>query len=368
CGEEEATPAPTAAPTAGPSGTTTAAPTTAPTVQQEAKVVTWKIQGCVPAGMIYHTTLEAFAKRVEEASGGRMKLEVYPAGAVVKTMEGLTGVSKGIIQANYAYSALWMGKIPAAPLLCSVPCDLNDVDMYLWLTKGGGMDLYQEMYDTNNFNVKVFLAGIVGIQNFQWTNDPIATIDDMKGVKLRMMPPMGDVLKENGMSVAFLSAAEIMPALERGVIDGAEFASSAFDYSAGYHEVCKYHTVPGIHQPSSVLEITVNKDAWNDLPTDLQYIWQNCCDAHIWECWGMENWANLDAEEAFIENGNVAVQLTPETIATLTDWTAKYFDEKSAEDPFFAKVRKSQVEFGKRWYPFRATAFVPYDALMKWGQ
>ncbi|GAI98439.1 unnamed protein product, partial [marine sediment metagenome] len=154
--------------------------------------------------------------------------------------------------------------------------------------------------------------------------------------------------------------AEILPDLERGVIDAAEYASSAFDYSAGYHEVCKYYMVPGVHQPTSVIEVLINKNSWNALPDDLKSVWEHCCYAHIWEVSAYENYKNFEAEKKFKEHGNVQIVMTPETIATLIKWSNDYLDELAEGDEFFAKVRESQKAWEKGWYPYRNATLVPH--------
>ena len=324
------------------------------------KVYTFKIQGFVPAGMLYHDTLLMFTENLEKASNGRIKFEVFPAGAICPPFEALDAVNNGVLDVSYANGSQWIGKIPAAGLFTSVAGGFNDVDFYMWFTQYGGMELYQKSYDINNYNVKVFPCGISPMQNFMWSKKPIRSLEDMKGVKMRMMPYMGDVLKEHGFSVAFLPPAEILPSLERGVIDSAEYASSAFDLSAGYYEVCKYYMVPGVHQPSSIIEMLINKDKWNALPEDLKTIWKTCASAHIWELFAYENKKVLEAEEIFKENGNVKIQMDQDTVDQLNKWSTEYMDKLAEKDELFAEVLASQKEFASVWYPYRKNAVIPH--------
>ncbi len=122
------------------------------------KVIKWKVQGFVPAGMLYHETLERLAAKVEEASGGRLVFEVHPAGSLVPPFEGIKAVSDGVYQANFGYSAQWVGKIPVAPLFSAAPGGFNALGMQMWLNEGGGAELWQEVYDEAGFNVKILIA------------------------------------------------------------------------------------------------------------------------------------------------------------------------------------------------------------------
>ena len=234
------------------------------------KVIKWKVQGFVPAGMLYHETLERLAAKVEETSGGRLIFEVHPAGALVPPFEGIKAVSDGVYHANFGYSAKWVGKIPVAPLFTAGPGGFNALGMQMWLNEGGGAKLWQEVYEEAGFNVKVLVAAPIAMENLMWAKKPIRKIEDFKGLKMRMMPLMGDVLQKHGMSVIFVPGGEIMPNLNRGVLDAAEYSIPAFDKTLGIWEVCKYVVLPGIHQPASQLELVVNKKAYEALSADLK--------------------------------------------------------------------------------------------------
>jgi TRAP-type mannitol/chloroaromatic compound transport system substrate-binding protein len=324
------------------------------------KVIKWKVQGFVPAGMLYHDNIVMLGKEVEKATQGRLVFEVYPAGALVPPFEGLKAVSDGVYQANYGYAAQWVGKIQVSPLFCAGPGGLNVIDMMAWQNHGGGYKLWQEMYDRYGFNVKIFMTGPISMENFMWSKKPLRKLEDFKGIKMRMMPLMGDVLQKHGMSVVFLPAGEIMPSLQRNVIDAAEYSIPAFDKTLGIWEICKYVMLPGIHQPASATELLVNKKAWEALPDDLKLILDAVIgkfrlDNYLW----MED-KNLDAIDFYKEKGIEIVTMDPETVKTMTDWAWEYLDELAAKDEFFAKVWNSQKAFGKRWWPYNKTYNLPH--------
>jgi len=324
------------------------------------KAIKWKVQGFVPAGMLYHDTLVRLADEVKKATNGRLVWEVFPAGALVPPFEGLKAVSDGVYDANYGYGGQWVGKIPVAPLFCSVPGGFNAMDMQMWLNEGGGKELYQEMYDTYKFNVKVLVSDPISMENFMWAKKPIKKIEDLKGLKMRMMPLMGDVLSEHGMSVIFVPGGEIMPNLQRGVLDAAEYSISAFDKTLGIWEVCKYVMLPGIHQPCSQIELLINKKSYDALPGDLKAQLDVAVGKMRLDNWLWTEKKNMEAMEFFKEKGITVVEMDPEAVKTLVKWAHEYLDKRAAKDPFFAKVWESQKAFGAKWYPFSNAYYLPH--------
>jgi TRAP-type mannitol/chloroaromatic compound transport system substrate-binding protein len=324
------------------------------------KPIKWKVQGFVPSGMLYHDNIVMLADEIKKVTNGRLIWEVFPAGALVPPFEGVKAVSDGVYQANYGYSAQWVGKMPVAPLFSAAPGGFNTLGMMMWESQGGGYELWQEMYDRAGFNVKLFMTGPISMESFMWSKKPLRKIEDFKGLKLRMMPLMGDVLAKHGFSTVFMPGGEIMPNLQRGVITAAEYSIPAFDKTLGIWEVCKYVMIPGIHQPATATELLVNKQAWADLPDDLKLIVEAVIgkfrlDNYLW----MEN-KNLDAIDFFKEKGIEFITMDPETVATFTKWAFDYMDELAAKDEFFAKVWHSQQAFGKRWYPFHRMYSLPH--------
>ncbi|MBW1818157.1 MAG: TRAP transporter substrate-binding protein DctP [Deltaproteobacteria bacterium] len=325
------------------------------------KPIKWKVQGFVPSGMLYHDNIVMLAEQIKRVTSGRLIWQVFPGGALVPPFEGIKAVSDGVYQVNYGYTAQWVGKIPAAPLFTAAPGGLNTLGMMMWQNEGGGLELWQEMHDRYGFNVKVFPGGPISMESFMWSKKPLRKLEDFKGLKFRMMPLMGDVLAKHGFSVVFMPGGEIMPNLQRGVITAAEYSIPAFDKTLGIWEVCKYVMLPGIHQPASSTEILINKKAWKKLPDDLKVIVEAVIgkfrlDNYLW----MED-KNLDAVDFFKEKGIEMVMMDPETISTFNKWAADYMDEMSAKDEFFAKVWKSQKDFGKRWYPYHKLYTLPHD-------
>ncbi|HDG98063.1 MAG TPA: C4-dicarboxylate ABC transporter [Desulfobacterales bacterium] len=323
-------------------------------------VIKWKVQGFVPAGTLFHENLLMLAKQIKKVTKGRLVWQVFPAGALVPPFEGLKAVSDGVYQANYGYAAQWVGKIQVAPLFCAAPGGLDTMGMMMWQDYGGGKKLWQEMYDRAGFKVKLLMTAPIAMEDFMWAKKPLRTLDDFKGIKMRMMPLMGDVLQKHGFSVVFMPAGEIMPNLQRGVIDAAEYSIPAFDRTLGIWEICKYVMLPGIHQPASATELLVNKKAWEELPDDLKVLVETTVGKFRLEnCLWMES-KNLEAIEFFKQKGIKFITMEPETVRTMTQWAWEYLDELAAKDEFFAKVWNSQKAFGKKWWPYHKMFTLPH--------
>jgi len=331
----------------------------------QVKPITWRVQGFVPAGLIFHEFLVRLAADIEKMTGGRLVWKVHSAGALCPPFEALDAVSKGVFEANYDYTGQWIGKIPVSPLFTAVPGGFNVFDHIMWVHHGGGKELWQEMYDLYKYNVKTIHAATISMEIFMWAKKPLRTIEDFKGVKMRMMPLMGHVLSAKGMSVVFLPAAEILPALERGVIQAAEYSIPVFDLKAGYGDVCKYYHFPGIHQTTSQIELLVNKDAWNRLPDDLKFIVEKVCHLHILDSWHYGDAENIKAMAEFEKKGNIKVVVDPKTVETFMAWAWEYLDAQADKDAFFKKVWDSQKSWMKKWYPYMQATRMPYERVPK---
>jgi len=341
-------PAPAPAPAPAP----TPAPAPAPPAP-EVKPITWTIQGFVPAGLFFHDNLLHFADSLKEMSGGRLVLDVHPAPAIVPSLESLDAVAEGVLDAKYTHTGMWIGKAEVAPLFCSTPGVFDTLDRMMWVYEGGGAELAEEFYrELLGLDVHHIMVGTISMEILMWSNTPLRTLDDFKGKKFRMMPLMGKVLDANGLSTVFLPGAEIIPALERGVIDCAEYSVPAFDIRAGYPDVCKYYHYPGIHQPSSCTHLVINGEKWRALPDDLKAILEYVCECETFWTWHNGDRLNIEALAEFDRMGNEMVILEPETVGTLLEWADAYLDAEAAKDPFFAKVWNSQKEWRGEWYPY----------------
>jgi len=325
---------------------------TAP-IKAKTEVIHWKVQGITPAGLPFHDLLVRLAESIEQMSGGNLVFDVYPAGAVVPASESLDAVQSGVLDAEYDYSGMWMGKHKVAPLFCSTPGVFGPYDRIMWEYEGGGKELREEFYTkVLGLDVHPIVAGAFGPEIFLWTNKPVRSLEDLKGKKIRMMPLMSEVLSAHGISTVFLPYSEVIPALEKGVIDAAEYSLPFFDVKGGFRDVSKYYVYPGLHQPSSMQELIINGDKWRALPDDLKKVVEFTCHEQTFWAWHYSDKLNIEALEKFNEMGIKEIRLEPEMVAKLLDWANDYLDEQATKDDFFAKVWNSQKEWMEKWYPY----------------
>ncbi|MET4692367.1 TRAP transporter substrate-binding protein [Endozoicomonas lisbonensis] len=213
---------------------------------------------------------ERFASMVDEMSAGRLKVKVYGAGELVPALEVFDAVSNGTADMGHAGAYYWKGKEPAAQFFAAVPFGLNAQEISSWIHYGGGQALWDEVYKP--FNIKPLAGGNTGVQMAGWFNKEINSLDDIRGLKMRIPGMGGEVLKRLGGVPVTLPGGELFTALQTGAIDATEWVGPYNDMAFGFYKVASYYYYPGWHEPGTMLEFTINLNAWNALPADLQAI------------------------------------------------------------------------------------------------
>jgi len=215
--------------------------------------------------------------------------------------------------------------------------------------EGGGLELYQGLYDKMGFNVKVFPTQTDYIEPLGWFNKEIKSVEDFKGLKYRAGGMGAEVYKEMGMTVVMIPGGEVIPALEKGVIDGAEWSDPWADMSLGFQDVVKYYHMPGAHQMAATTEMLINKDIWNSLPDDLQAIIEVGCRGRLVTTWAMAMATFKDYMDELQTEHGVTIVETPEEIIleTLKAWD-RVAEREYAKNPEFAEIYDSQKEFAEK--------------------
>jgi TRAP-type mannitol/chloroaromatic compound transport system substrate-binding protein len=268
CGKKEE-PAPAAASAGAPAVATSAAP------------IVLKIQGSWPQSDIFSEMAVQYVDRVNEMAGGRMRLEYLPAGAVVKPFEIIDAVSQGVVDGGHHVSGYWYGKSKVASLFGTGPVSGATPEIGLsWIHQGGGQQLWDKLVAKLNLNVVGFFAFPMPGQPLGWfKNAPPRTAAGLRGFKYRTIGLAADMLQEMGMAVAQLPGGEIVPAMQRGVIDAFEFNNPTSDMRFGAHDVAKFYSMGSFHQAQEFFEILFNKDKYNALPDDLKAILKYAAEA-----------------------------------------------------------------------------------------
>jgi TRAP-type mannitol/chloroaromatic compound transport system substrate-binding protein len=320
----------------------------APAVVRAQTTFNWKMTSFYGPNAAFYSagpgSAKDLVKRIEEMSAGRLKIQFYGAGELIPAAEGFDAVSSGTVEMNYANSYFWTGKTFAGQYFTAVPFGLNFQGINGWMYDGGGLELWREVYD--KFSLVPFLCGNTGVQMTGWFRKEINSPDDLKGLKMRIPGLAGRVYRELGVDARLLPPGDIFPALERGVIDAAEFVGPYLDRQLGLHKVAKYYYTTGWHETATASELTINKAKWNSLPADLKAIVENACAACnvISEAWCQKN--NAEAMEDLIKNqGIIARPLPDSVIAALRSANEKILAEAVAKDPVTKKVHESYMGY-----------------------
>lgn len=297
----------------------------------------------------FHEISADVAKKAEEMSGGRLRIDMLPGGAVVGPFQLIEAVHSGTLDGGVGVPAYWFGKQVAFSLFGTGPSfGLDAEGMLGWMHYGGGQQLYDELVQKElKLDVQSFFFGPMPTQPLGWfKKGEIKNPADLKGIKFRTVGLSADLFKVLGASVVILPGAEIVPALDRGVIDGAEFNNPSSDRMLGFQDVSKTFMVQSHHQPVEYLELLVNKKKLESLPKDLRAILKYASMAASADMtWKFMDWNSRDLEELKTKH-KVRVVRTPKAVldAQLKAWDM-ILEEKSKGNPFFVKVLESQ----KRW-------------------
>jgi len=340
----------------------------APPAVPEAETIEWTCQAVYPAGYTLYNHATTIVDRINAASGGRLRIELLPAGAIVPAYEVIDAISSGALDSGIATSCTGFGKFASIMFFDKYPAGPSAWEEYVWLYKAGGMELYQELLDQNNINIHaVGPIGAISAESFGWFPEVITSLDDFKGLKFRTQGIWGDVLNELGCSVVSTPMGEVYEAAQRGVIDAFEMATPAVDWSAGFHELRPVLMQPGIHAPDSLMDFSVNKDCWNELPDDLKQLVEIGCQAGAVYMLASADYEDIEGFENIKDYGVEVAYLPEEVQLEIVRISNEMWDRMAEEDPFFAKVLESQRDFLES-YRGMMELKQPDPTLMEWPQ
>jgi TRAP-type mannitol/chloroaromatic compound transport system substrate-binding protein len=334
-----------------------AASIAAPTIVSAQGPMVWRFQSTWPTKDIFHEYALDFAKKVNDMTGGDLKIDVLPAGAVVKAFELVDAVSKGTLDGGHGVLVYWYGKNPALALWGSGPAFGMDSNMLLaWHKYGGGKEILADIYKSINLDVVSFPYGPMATEPLGWYKKPMTKVDDFKGLKFRTVGLGIEMFQAMGAAVTALAGPDIVPAIDRGLIDAAEFNNPSSDRALGFPDVAKVYMMQSFHQSAETLEILFNKPKFDALPAKLKAIIDNAVEASSADM----SWKECDRySQDYIDiqvKDKVKVYKTPESIlqAQLKIWDETIAKRSAdASNPWFKKVLDSQKAFAERvgkWY------------------
>ena len=311
------------------------------------KTYNWKMVTTWPPKFpVLQIGAERFAQRVEQASEGRIKIQVFAGGELVPPLGVFDAVSKGTVEVGSGASYYWAGKVPAAQWFAAVPFGLNAQGINAWFYSGGGLKLWEEVYAP--FNLVARPQGNTGVQMGGWFNKKINSIDDFKGLKMRIPGLGGKVVAKAGGTVVLTAGGEIFTNLERGVIDATEWVGPYHDLRLGLYQAAKYYYYPGWHEPGTCLEVMFNKKAYDSLPNDLKVIIDAVAmETNLWALSEFETNNGAALEELINKHKVELIKFPDKVLDALRPLAAEVLEEEAAKDPMSKKVHEAFKKYQK---------------------
>jgi len=326
----------------------------------QAKVIL-KLQSGIPLALpVLGSNATWIAEKIKDATNGELTITVFEPGKLVGAMEVLEAVSKGQIEAGYGPSGFWEGKMSGAAFFTAIPFGPEIPEYIAWMFYGNGLKLYQEMYDSAGYNVKVLPTIIMSAETSGWYRKKINSPADLKGMNIRFFGLGGKVMKKMGASVSLLPGGEIFPALERGALDATEFSVPTVDTRMGFYKVAKFNYFPGWHQPATLNEVLINKATWNKLSKAHQTIIEMVCMAGM-----IHSIAHSEGPQGKIvkenkeKHGVQNVYWSKEMLDLFHKTWLEVAEEEAAKDAFFKKVWLDVQAFRAEYKTWLDLGFLP---------
>ncbi|MFT6977260.1 MAG: TRAP-type mannitol/chloroaromatic compound transport system substrate-binding protein [Shewanella psychromarinicola] len=329
------------------------------------QVIEWRLATSWPKNLAgLGMAPERFAQLVNKMSNGRLVINVYGAGELMPALSVFDAVSNGTIEMAHSAAYYWKEKAPAAQFFSSIPFGLTAQQMNAWLHYGGGMELWEEVYQP--FGILPLAGGNTGMQMGGWFNKIIATPEDFKGLKMRLPGIGGEVFKKlGGIPVTALAGRELYGALQTGAIDAAEWVGPYNDLPLGLDQVAKYYYYPGWHEPGSTMEFLINKQAFSTLPDDLQAIVKVAARAINQDMLDDYTQGHIAAMDILLNEHHVQVKPFPNAvIRALKQARNEVLNHEAAKDVLFNKVLESYIaneKSVKRYFSYTEDALSRFE-------
>jgi TRAP-type mannitol/chloroaromatic compound transport system substrate-binding protein len=335
----------------------------APAIAQTNPEIKWRMTCSWPKSLdTLFGAAETMAKQVAEATDGKFQIQVFAAGEIVPGLQVVDAVQNGTVECGHTASYYYFGKDPTFAFGTSVAFGPNARLNQGWWTLGGGKEVLNEFY--KNYNCTALLAGNTGCQMGGWFRKEINTVDDLKGIKMRIGGFPGRVLAKLGAVPQQIAAGDIYPALEKGTIDAAEWVGPYDDEKLGFYKVAPHYYYPGWWEGGSMLFSFINLDKWNALPKHYQVILEQA--AHYANTWCMAKYdqQNPAALRRLLAGGAKLHGFSPAIMEACFKAANELHSEISKENASFKKVLESMTEFTKNGYQWFQVAELGYDSFM----
>ncbi len=309
------------------------------------KIYRWKMVTAWPPGFpVLQEGAERFAENLNAMSNGRLQVKVFAGGELIPALQTFDAVSQGTVEMGHGSAYYWAGKVPEAQFFSTVPFGMTPRGMNAWLYHGNGLALWREVYAP--YNVIPFPLGNTGIQMGGWFNKEIHSVADLQGLKMRIPGLGGKVFAKAGGTPILLAGSEVYTALERNTIDATEWISPYHDHRLGLYRAAKNYYYPGWQEPGAVLELSINKRAWDLLPPDLQTIIENAARAENMLMASEMEQKNALALAQLRQRSDINIAPFPaDVMETLKQLTKQTLDDEAAQNPKFKRVYEAYEQF-----------------------
>ncbi len=288
--------------------------------------------------------VENLVSRIEKASAGRLRIKIFAGGELVPALEVFDAVRSGTAQMGHDASYYHRGKVPALQYFTAAPFGLTAPEMDAWFYYGGGVEMWHELYEPHG--LIAFPAGNTCGQSLGWFNKEVNTLDDIKGLKIRMPGLGGEVMQRAGATQVTIPASEIFTSLQTGAIDAAEWVGPYNDLALGLHKAARYYYYPGFQEPGPAEQCLINKAAWDTLPEDLKEIVRIACQSINLDIQAEYNWGNAMALDQLKNDPNVELrEVSDEIFDELRRYSDEAMAELAARDEFSARVQRSMFDY-----------------------
>jgi TRAP-type mannitol/chloroaromatic compound transport system substrate-binding protein len=340
-----------------------AASLAAPAIAQDMPTVTWRVASSFPKSLdTIYGAAEVMSKFVSEATDGRFTLQVFPAGELVPGLETADAVTAGTVEMTHTVPYYFWGKDPTYALGAAVPFGLNARMMNAWFYQGGGIDMMNEFYATQN--MIAFPAGNTGVQMAGWYRKEINSVADLQGLKMRIGGFAGKVIEKLGVVPQQIAAGDIYPSLEKGTIDAAEWVGPYDDEKLGFFKVAPFYYYPGWWEGGPAIANMINLDKWNELTPAYQSILRAASVVANADMLSNYDWKNPTALKSLVANGAQLRPLPQDVLSAAFDAASATYAEVSATNETFKKIKESQDAFRRDAYLNLQIAEYNYDVFM----
>ncbi len=322
--------------------------------------INWRVVSSFPRSVdILYNGAERLAERVSAITGGRFRMRVHPPGELVPGLQVMDAVQQGTVQAGHTASYYYVGKNPALAFDSAVPFGLTARQQTAWLFHGGGVEMLREIL--GDFNIIHFPCGNTGVQMGGWFRRPIASLADLRGLRMRIPGIAGQVMTRLGVNVQVLAGGDIFPALERGAIDATEFVGPYDDEKLGFYQVAQHYYYPGWAEPNVSPSLYVNRRSWDQLPTAYQQVIEAVTREIHDEILARYDAENPPALERLV---GVLLQRFPDDVMR-AGWQAStdVLEQFAAEDETFDRVYRAWRDFRKRTFAYFRVNELAYQSF-----